>query len=1145
MKSGEGEYGPSNAGGASALGPGRGAFVDVGEWLRSLGLAQYEAAFRRHEIDFEVLPKLTAEDLKDLGIDSVGPRRKMLAAIAELASEQAPPATASAHGIHDAERRHLTVLVCDLVGSTGLAAKLDPEDMRRVIAAFNRCCADAIESRGGFVAKYLGDGALAYFGYPAAHENDPELAVEAGLAIVQAVPKLKTGADSPLHVRVGVATGLVVVGDIAGPGAIEEHGVVGETPHLAARLQTIAPPDGVVISDDTRRLLGSLFDLTDLGIVELKGISAPARAWKVLERSAVESRFEALRGSRLTAFVGRESELELLLRLWDKAKAGQGQVALVHGEPGVGKSRLVAEFLRRIAAEPQARLRYYSSPRHHDTPLYPVIVQMLGAAGIARDDPPKVKLDKLDAMLATTKTAREDAALFADLLSLEGDGRYPPLDVPQPKRRQRVMEALIGQIEALARNGPVLMVLEDAHWADPTTLEMLGRLVDKIATLPVLNLVVYRPEIEPPGLGKANVAEVAVARLAPPEISAMIDDVAGGHALSREARVEIVRRAGGVPLFAEEITKAVIETQRDVGAAETSGAAPARVIVPASLHASLMARLDRLGPAKQAAQIAAAIGRRSPLALIAAVADAPADELQAALDRLVDVGLMLRRGKPPEAVYLFKHALLQDLAYGSLVRERKQALQSRVVAALEAQSPELGETQPETLARRCAEAGLPEKAAALWGRAGRLSLKRSALAEAESQFSQGLALIAKGPSTPRLRREEIAAQIGLASTLQLRRGFASPDAKAALSRTLELIERADSLGEPVEDPLAMFTTLHSFWVASVIASSGPATQRLAAQCLALAERAGAKGELIAAHRAVGLSQLFSGDFLASRASLDKAIALFTPAKNHAASRYGGDHWSSAHSGRAAALWALGYPVAAQADAALSVKSAREFGHALTLGNNLIFAAWTYFACGRHALARKHARELVVLADAKGEPFYKAFGLMLQGLVLTAVGDPEAAVTRLTSALSAYQATGATLLTPHLLSHLAKAHAGLGRWEEARRRLEDAARTIELTAERWCEADVLRIAGEVALASPDKGEAKAEDNFARALAVSRLQHAKSWELRAATSLARLWAQKGKGGEARALLAPVYGWFAEGFDTLDLKEAKAALEESTVK
>ncbi len=1123
-----------------------GASVDIGDWLRGLGLARYEAAFRENEIDIEVLPKLTAEDLKELGVGSVGHRRKLLASIGELSV----PSIASPAGLRlaptpeaaGADRRQLSVLVCDLVGSTALTARLDPEDMRGVIAAYNRCCAEAIERHGGFVAKYLGDGVLAYFGYPEAHEQDPELAVEAGLAIVKAVPTLETQAGSPLHVRVGIATGIVVVGDLVGSGESEERGVVGATPHLAARLQGIAEPDSVVIADGTRRLLGSLYDLEDLGAVELKGISGPTRAWAVEGPSSVENHFEALHGTKLTAFVGREDESELLLSHWERAKAGEGQVVLLSGEAGVGKSRLAAEFLKRIANEPQVRFRYYCSPQHCDSALYPVIGQMERLAEFTRDDTPRAKLDKLDAMLSQTATSPQDAALFADLLSLPNDGRYPALDMPPPQRRQRIMRALGRQIETLARERPVLMVLEDVHWADPTTLEVFGRLVDRIETLRALLLVIYRPEIEPSWVGRAHVTALAVHRLTSREIGAMIDDVAGDVRLPAPAREEIAHRADGVPLFAEEMTKAVLETQGDSGDGKNAAAVPPSALaVPASLQASLMARLDRLGPAKEVAQIAAAIGRESPHALLALVAEETESDLEVALERLVRAGLLFRQGKPPEATYLFKHALLQELAYGALLRERKRALHARIAEALEAHFHEIGENQPELLARHCAEAGFLDKAAALWGKAGRQSLKRSALVEAESHFSRALTEIAAQSSTPGLRREEIACQIGLASTLLLRRGYTSAEAKASLSRTLALIERADALGEPAEDPLALFTTLHGFWVASIVASSGDETRELAAQCLALAERAGAKGELIAGHRAVGQTLLFLGDFPASRIHFDKAIALFNPTEDQQATRYGGDHWSTALSGRGAALWVLGYPEAALADAAQSLQSAREFGHALTLANNLIFAAWIHLGCGRYAVAKEQAIEIDALADEKGQPFYKAFGLMMQGLVSTAEGEAENAVRRIASAIAAYRSSGATLLTANILSHLAKAHASLGQLEDAWRCVGDATTTLETTRERWCEADVLRIAGEIALEPSGRDAAKAEAFFDRALAVARRQQAKSWELRAATAKARLWRDQGRRAEARGLLAPVYGWFTEGFDTLDLTRAKAVLDD----
>ncbi len=653
-------------------------------------------------------------------------------------------------------------------------------------------------------------------------------------------------------------------------------------------------------------------------------------------------------------------------------------------------------------------------------------------------------------------------------------------------------------------------------------------MVDRIETLRALLLVIYRPEIEAPGLGRAYVTALAVNRLPTREIGALID--------------EIARRADGVPLFAEEMTKAVLEAQgeSESGSAAAAARSPA-LAVPASLQASLMARLDRLGPAKEVAQIAAAIGRESSHALLARIARRSDSRLDAALERLVRAGLLFRHGTTPEATYLFKHALLQDLAYGALLRESRRMLHARIVEALEAHFPEVSERQPELLARHCAEAGLREKAAALWGKAGRQSLKRSALLEAESEFSRALAEIAAQPSTLGLRREEIACQIGLASTLLLSRGYTSPEARVSLSRTLALIERADALGEAMEDPLALFTTLHGFWVAGIVASSGDATHELAARCLALAERSGAKGSLIAGHRAVGLTQLFSGDILASRAQFDQAIALYRPTENHQVTRYGGDHWSSALSGRAAALWVLGYPERAQADTVEALRSAREFGHTLTQGNNLIFAAWTHFNCGRCALAKAEADQVVALADEKGEPFYKAFGHMMQGPALAAAGAVRDSVHLMASALAAYRATGATLLTANVLSYLARAHANLGQFEDAWRCIGDATDTLDATKERWCEADILRTAGEIALQSPERDIAKADAYFERALMVARRQQAKAWELRAATSQARLWRDQGRRVAARDLLAPIYGWFVEGFDTLDLMEAKTLLDD----
>ena len=702
----------------------------IADWLKTLGMSEYAALFAENRIDFSILRDLTDQDLKDLGV-VLGDRRKMLRAIGELeAASPAAPATSTGPVSHDAaERRQVTVMFSDLVGSTALSARMDPEDLREVIAAYQKRVAETVQRFGGFVAKYMGDGVLVYFGYPQAHEDDAERAVRAGLELIAAVAGLKTRAA--LQIRVGVATGVVVVGDLIGSGEAQERGIVGETPNLAARLQGIAEPNTVVIAESTRKLLGNLFELQDLGAKDLKGIAGPVRAWTALRASSAEGRFEALHAGGLTELVGREEELELLRRRWSKAKTGEGQVVLLSGEAGIGKSRLTAALLESVAAEPHTRLRYFCSPQHTDSAFHPIISQMERAAGLVRNDTAQAKLDKLDALLAQSLTPRQDAALLADMLSLSNDGRYPTLELTPQQRRQRTLEALTTQIEALTRQSPVLMIFEDAHWTDPTSLEALSRAVDRLKTLGVLLIVTYRPEFEPPWIGRPHVTALSLNRLAQRDVDTMIDGVVGNKLLSASIRQDIIERTDGIPLFVEEMTKAVLEAENEGEARRTAATVPSPVLaVPASLHASLMARLDRLGPAKELAQIGAAIGREFSHALLAAVTGKLETELASALDSLIAAGLLFRQGVPPNATYLFKHALVQDAAYGTLLREPRRTLHTRIAEIIESQFAEIAENQPELLARHCTEAGLIEKAAGLWGKAGQRSLARSALVEA-------------------------------------------------------------------------------------------------------------------------------------------------------------------------------------------------------------------------------------------------------------------------------------------------------------------------------------------------------------------------------------------------------------------------------
>src|SRR5947209_99171 len=657
--------------------------MDLGGWLRSLGLGQYEAAFRENAIDDTVLPNLTAEDLKDLGVDIVGHRRKLLDAIAALradASAKALPAT-DITAKDTAERRQVTVMFSDLVGSTALSTRMDPEDLREVISAYQKCVAETVRRFGGFVARYLGDGVLVYFGYPQAHEDDAERAVRAGLELITAVAGLKTCA--PQQVRVGIATGLVVVGHLIPSGESEERGMVGETPNLAARLQTIAEPNMVVIAESTRRLLGSFFQLDDLGMRSFKGIAGPVRAWAVRHASSVASRFEALHPTGLTALIGREEEFELLRRRWFKAMEGEGQVVLLSGEAGIGKSRLATAFVELLAGEPHIRLRYFCSPQHTDSALYPIIGQIERAAGLAREDTSQAKLDKLDGLLKQTSTSARDAALFAEMLSLPNDGRYPAVELTPQQRRQRTLEALALQMEALARSSPVLMVFEDAQWSDPTSLELFGRAVDRIRTLSVLLVVTFRPEFEPGWIRQSHMTPLSLNPLAPRQVSAMIDHIVGNKPLPANIGQDIIERTDGIPLFVEEMTKAVLEAESEGEARRAAALVPSPALaVPASLHASLMARLDRLGPAKELAPTGAAIGREFSHPLPAAVGGLPEAELQTALHRLIWAGLLFRHGSAPHVTYSFKHALVRDAAYSTLLREPRRALHARIAETL-------------------------------------------------------------------------------------------------------------------------------------------------------------------------------------------------------------------------------------------------------------------------------------------------------------------------------------------------------------------------------------------------------------------------------------------------------------------------------
>ena len=741
-----------------------------------------------------MLPELTVEDLRDLGVSLVGHRRKLLAAIAVLRSDVGSTASAPV-ATSTAERRQLTVMFCDLVGSTPLSVRLDPEDLRGIIGSYHRGVAQTVESFGGFVARYMGDGVLIYFGYPQAHGEDAERAIRCGLAAVDRVSQLKLAEE--LHLRVGIATGLVVVG-----GEVVEHDIVGETPNLAARLQALAEPDTVVIAASTRRLVGDLFEYRDLGAVEVKGIVGPVPAWQVLRPNSVASRFEALRGSSLSQLIGRDEEIDLLLRRWARAKAGDGQVVLVSGEPGIGKSHLTATLAERFHAEPHLSLRYFCSPYYQDSALYSYIDQLGRVAGFGRDDPPAARLEKLEALLGLASLPDDDVAFLADLLSLPVSETHPLPNLSPQRKKDKTLEALIRQLERLANRQPLLMVFEDTHWIDPTSREMLDLTVERVRSLPVLLIVTFRPEFQPHWIGQSQVTMLELNRLNRVDRTALVTQIASGKTLPDEVVAQIVDRTDGVPLFVEELTKSILESgllREEANRYALDGALPPFAI-PTSLHDLLVARLDRLASVRLLAQIGAAIGREFSYALLRDVSRLPEEELQAALARLVASELIFQRGTLPDTIYTFKHALVQEAAHSSLLRRTRQQLHAQIANSLETHSPELMDTHPELLAQHYEEAGLVEKSVSYWGKAGRRSAARSAMTEAVTQFQKGLDQLSLLPDDPERHRRELEFYSSLSAALRAVKGQAAAETGRAYARARELWERLGSPSEFLQIP---------------------------------------------------------------------------------------------------------------------------------------------------------------------------------------------------------------------------------------------------------------------------------------------------------------------------------------------------------
>ena len=1110
--------------------------MDVGGWLRRLGLEQYEASFRENEIDDAVLPSLTAEDLKDLGVCVIGHRRKLLDAIAALRTETSAPTPLSdaSQGTDKAakdtaERRQVTVMFSDLVGSTALSTRMDPEDLREVISAYQKCVAATVRHFGGFVARYMGDGVLIYFGYPAAHEDDAERAVRSGLALIDAVATLP--APEPLQVRIGAATGIVVVGDLVGSDEAQEHDIVGETPNLAARLQAIAEPNTIVIAEATRRLLGNLFELRDLGLKELKGIAGPARIFAALQASSVESRFEAMHAGGLTALVGREEELELLLRRWARAKTGEGQVVLLSGEAGIGKSRLSAALMEDIATEPHTRLRYFCSPQHTDSALYSIIGQMERAAGLAHDDKLQAKLDKLDSVLAQTSTSVQDAALFAEMLSLPNDGRYPALDLTPEQRRQRTLEALMSQLAGLARQNPVLMIFEDAHWVDPTSLEVLGRAVDRIATLHVLLVVTFRPEFNAPWVGQSHVTSLTLNRLGEREAAAIIARLVENKELPAAVMAEIVERSDGIPLFVEEMTKAVLEAESEGAARRTAAAGPSLAqAVPASVHASLMARLDRLGPAKEVAQIGAAIGREFSHALLASVALQTGAELELALDRLIHAGLLFRQGTPPQVTFLFKHALVQDVAYSTLLRGARRTLHARIADALLAAS----DIAPEIVAMHLQRAERSAESISYWRKAGEQSARRANDREAVSHFRRALSLLEAQPETNERWRTELAILSQLGPALMNVHGWAAPEVG-------EVVERAADVGRRLESSQELAPSIANLWVFQFSNGRLDAAEKISDDLLRIGRELNNSDVLLQGHHCAWPVCWGRGALADAVGHIDAGLALYDE-ERHAHHRFlylGHDPAVCGLSIASQLYSTLGYPTRAIDTGERALALARRLNHEPSLVHGLWIVVESQMTRCDVAGAIANTGELLKLAEQYGLPQPRAIGRVYRGWALASAGKAVEGLALAEEGIALLERFGTRIFLSRNYGAIAEIYLILGRYADGLRQVEKALRIASDIGESFYLPRLFQIRARLMQASGQIDEA-VEASLKRSLELAIVQGAKVFELRAAIGLVDLWRRQGKRKEGRLLLRPICDWFTDGRDTPEFKEAKVLLD-----
>ena len=1112
--------------------------TDIAEWLGRQGLGQYAQTFAENHIDYSVLPDLTEDDLEKLGI-SLGHRKKLLRAIdAVWGTRQARDTTKVARTgaeatspvqHREAEFRQITVMFCDLVGSTQLSEKLDPEDLQKIINSYRRECSTAIRRYGGEVARYLGDGVLAFFGWPYAHEDDAPRAVHAALEIVSVVTKISESVT--LACRVGVCSGPVVVGEIRNSTASWSMDAVGETPNIAARLQTLAEPDTVLISESTRRLVSATFDLQSLGPQALKGITEPVRAYRVLAAKSAGSRFEAAHAGTLTPLVGRSSELRLLLDRWEKVKEGDGQVILLSGIPGVGKSRLLHELKSHVEEEPHILLHHQCSPYHNQSAFHPVIEQIEQAAHLIAREADADKITKLQAYLPrSTNSSIEPLLLIANLLSISTENQQHLSELTPQQIKNRTISTLVEMLLAFSVQRPTLCIFEDAHWLDASTLELLELMISRIAHARVLLIVSSRPEFRPTWLAHANVSTHSLTRLSQAEVRTIIRDLLRGGNMPQKLVDQIIEKADGVPLFIEELTSSTLSAplRETLGHTEQ----PASLRVPETLSDALMERLDRAAPSRRVAQIAAVIGREFSDDLLSAAARIDEEDMQSALSLLEQADIIYRVGISPFVRFAFKHVLLRDAIYNSLLKSKRQQIHADIAAILVHDFPKLVENQPEVLALHYQEASNHQMAIRYWFESGQRALAHSANVEAIANFRKALQLLNALPETPERIKQEIDIQLALGIPLIAVRGYTAAETREAFSRARTLCLRLGDIPE-------YFQALFGLWGNHWMCGKNDEALRMADEFLSRSRALSDPVLLMVANRVMGSTLLTLGDFQSSASHFEETIRLSTGREERPL-------YNLYMVGPRAAsllllswdLWILGYPDQALSRVSEALASGKDLGHPYTVAFAHYMTSVVHLLRGDAAHALESAERSFEMSQEQRFSLYAILSRISRGRAIGELGRLGEARVELTQGIDEARRNGVGFMLPMMDSWLADVHTKTGENEYALSFVERALTNIgDVTGRSW-EAELHRQRAQILLALDPSKLREAESHLQKSIEVARGQSAKSLELRAATNLAELWRAQGRPDEARALLEPICHWFNEGAETADLKQARDA-------